>query len=125
MMSAQGIAVSAQKDVLISYCKRQMKREYLDDILFPLLHLAEVGFRAQVGHGDMAKLVTIVPHICMIVGDTEELSRKLTGVRTGCRCCDSKDVHVYDPLKLANHTLRDDEQMEKVIEEGGQEFLRT
>jgi len=125
MMSKCGISNSDQSNIL-SYCHRQMKREYLDDILFPLLQLAEVGFKAQVGYGDSARHAIFVPHLCMIVGDTEELGRKLTGVKdqTGCRCCTTKHVNVYDPTKLADHSSRNDVEMDRITSDGATVFLK-
>ena len=102
--------------LVMQYLKRQMKRQYLNDILEPLLSLGTSGFVAQVGTGSKAQRYNFIPYLCMIVGDSEELGSKITGTseKTGCRCCTTKHVEEYDPNKLAIHELRNDKDMDDV-----------
>ena len=111
--------------LVMQYLKRQMKRQYLNDILEPLLSLGTSGFVAQVGTGSKAQRYNFIPYLCMIVGDSEELGSKITGTseKTGCRCCTTKHVEEYDPNKLAIHELRNDKDMDDVTSEGEQLFL--
>lgn len=120
------IPTNPSRKMIKQYVVRQMKREYLGQILRPILDLAKTGFKAQVGSGVSAKEVIFVPYLCMIVGDSEELGSKLTGQRAnlGCRCCTSTDVHVYDPAKSPFHTIRDDTEMDKLTQEGEHLFIK-
>lgn len=122
-MSKCNFVPSRQKK-LIPYLKRKIKLAYLDDILRPLLELATTGFAALIGTGPKAKSCVLVPYLCMIVGDSEELGR-LSGQRgkVGCRLCTSTNIHIYDPEMLGRHVLRSDVESDRIISAGEDLFL--
>jgi hypothetical protein len=111
---------------ILEMLNREMRLQYISEILKPLLNFSEYGLKLMIGSpsNQNVKIITAFPHISMITADSKECSN-LSGISYNsknckCRICLVSDCISLKPIsaKQESQNFRDDKTSMNLCIEG-------